>query len=119
AVEIGHLTGSGGLGGTPERIECDLVAVSGGWSPVVHLWSHCAGKLCWDEAGAMFRPDHARPPTGADGKAMATCAGAADGLLRTAEILPGARVEAPAETPLVPFWCAPARGEYAHGAKHF
>ncbi len=119
AVQVGRLTGSGGLGGTAERIECDLVAVSGGWSPAVHLWSHCAGKLRWDEAGAMFRPDHDRPPLGADGEAMATCVGAADGALRTADILPGVAVEAPEEAPLEPFWFSPARGAYAHGTKHF
>ncbi|HET7408757.1 MAG TPA: sarcosine oxidase subunit alpha family protein [Paracoccaceae bacterium] len=119
AVEIGRLTGSGGLGGAAERIDCDLVAVSGGWSPAVHLWSHCAGRVRWDEPGTMFRPDHDRPPLGADGEAMAECIGAADGLLRTAEILPGMSVEAPEEAPLEPFWFAPARGSYAHGTKHF
>ncbi|HLS18459.1 MAG TPA: 2Fe-2S iron-sulfur cluster-binding protein, partial [Paracoccaceae bacterium] len=48
AVEIRALDGAGPANGS-ERIECDLVAVSGGWNPAVHLWSHCAGKLRWDE----------------------------------------------------------------------
>ena len=119
SVELGHVTGTGGLGGTPERIDCDLIAVSGGWSPAVHLWSHCAGGLRWDQAGTMFRPDDERPPLGADGEAMARCVGAADGVLRTAEILPDVSVEAPREAPLEPFWFAPSRGTYAHGTKHF
>jgi sarcosine oxidase subunit alpha len=55
--------------GTPiGSLDCDVVAMSGGWSPVVHLYSHCGGKLIWDEGQAMFRPDPDRPPLGADGQ---------------------------------------------------
>ncbi|MSU89768.1 sarcosine oxidase subunit alpha family protein [Rhodobacteraceae bacterium 2CG4] len=71
-----------GEGAVLEEIGCDCVAVSGGWSPVVHLWSHCGGKLRWDEAAAMFVPDPARPPLNHDGRAMVTAAGAASGALR-------------------------------------
>ena len=72
-----------GEGAVLEEIACDAVAMSGGWSPVVHLWSHCGGKLIWDEAQAMFRPDAARPPTGADGAGFVIPCGAANGVLRT------------------------------------
>ena len=44
-----------------------VLGMAGGWSPVVHLWSHCGGKLTWDEDHGMFRPDPARPATGAPG----------------------------------------------------
>lgn len=37
------------------RIECDLLAVSGGWQPAVHLFSQSRGTLRWD--GARFVPD--------------------------------------------------------------
>ncbi|TDE40831.1 sarcosine oxidase subunit alpha family protein [Antarcticimicrobium sediminis] len=70
-----------GQGNALEEIACDALAMSGGWSPVVHLWSHCGGKLTWDEAGAMFRPDAARAPTGADGQPFVLAAGAANGAL--------------------------------------
>ena len=50
-----------GEGAVLEEIACDVVAMSGGWSPVVHLWSHCGGKLTWDEAHGHFRPDAAAP----------------------------------------------------------
>ncbi len=73
-----------GEGSASTHISCEAVAMSGGWSPVVHLWSHCGGKLLWDEAGAFFRPDASRPPTGADGLAMVHTVGAANGALRTA-----------------------------------
>ncbi|MDF1856081.1 sarcosine oxidase subunit alpha family protein [Pseudooceanicola sp.] len=68
-----------GEGAVLETIPCDAVAMSGGWSPVVHLWSHCGGKLTWDEAQAMFRPDADRAATGADGLPFVIAAGAADG----------------------------------------
>ncbi len=42
--------------GTPTEIACDLVAVSGGWSPVVHLHSQRQGKLRWDDALVAFVP---------------------------------------------------------------
>ena len=72
-----------GEGAVIEEIPCDAVAMSGGWSPVVHLWSHCGGKLTWDDAIAAFIPDPARPPVNHDGSAMVTVAGAAAGLFST------------------------------------
>ncbi|MBY6163477.1 sarcosine oxidase subunit alpha family protein [Mameliella alba] len=76
-----------GGGALLEEIKCDAVAMSGGWSPVVHLWSHCGGKLTWDDAQACFRPDPARAPTGADGQAFVTCVGSANGHLRLNDVL--------------------------------
>jgi heterotetrameric sarcosine oxidase alpha subunit len=37
-------------------IDCDLLAVSGGLTPSVHLHSHTGGKLAWDETIAAFVP---------------------------------------------------------------
>ncbi len=79
-VEVGLHVGEGSV---LEEIPCDAVAMSGGWSPVVHLWSHCGGKLLWDDAQAHFCPDPTRPPLGADGEGFVLCAGAASGHLRT------------------------------------
>jgi sarcosine oxidase, subunit alpha len=42
--------------GEPTEIACDLVAVSGGWSPVVHLHSQRQGKLAWDDRLVAFVP---------------------------------------------------------------
>ncbi|TCM83405.1 sarcosine oxidase subunit alpha family protein [Rhodovulum steppense] len=92
--------GIGPVGGVAlplEMIACDAVAMSGGWSPVVHLWSHCGGKLVWDEARAMFRPDLSRAPTSADGRPFVVPAGAASGALSAREGLPdGSRAGAAA-----------------------
>ena len=76
-----------GAGGALEEVACDAVAMSGGWSPVVHLWSHCGGKLTWDDALAMFRPDPEKAPTGADGQGYVVAAGAANGALALDEIV--------------------------------
>ena len=37
-------------------VDCDLLAVSGGWNPSVHLHSHARGKLSWREDLASFVP---------------------------------------------------------------
>jgi sarcosine oxidase, subunit alpha len=39
-----------------ERISCDLLCVSGGWSPAVHLFSQSKGKLRYDEQLTAFVP---------------------------------------------------------------
>ncbi|MFA8443772.1 sarcosine oxidase subunit alpha family protein, partial [Yoonia sp.] len=81
------LCAQAGEGAVLEEIACDCVAMSGGWSPVVHLWSHCGGKLNWDAEQAMFRPDPDRAPTGADGGPFVMTAGIANGHLFTAEAI--------------------------------
>ncbi|PXW67763.1 heterotetrameric sarcosine oxidase alpha subunit [Loktanella sp. PT4BL] len=81
------LCAQAGEGGVLEEIDCDCVAMSGGWSPVVHLWSHCGGKLNWDAEQVMFRPDPDRAPTGADGLPFVMTAGIANGHLFTAEVV--------------------------------
>ena len=75
------LCAQNGEGGAREEIEADAVAMSGGWSPVVHLWSHCGGKLNWDAANAHFAPDPNRAPTSHDGKPFVVTAGSASGPL--------------------------------------
>lgn len=102
AVEAVKLCAHSGSGEVTETIEADCVAMSGGWSPVVHFWSHCGGKLSWSEDQAMFYPDTARPPTGADGQAMATPVGAAAG-----DLLVTDATGAQAEQPLLPVWVMP------------
>jgi sarcosine oxidase subunit alpha len=42
--------------GVISRIRTDLLAVSGGLNPAVHLFSQSGGKLVWDEAIAAFKP---------------------------------------------------------------
>ena len=44
------------LTGSPEQLAVDLLAVSGGHTPVVHLHSQRQGRLRWDTAQATFVP---------------------------------------------------------------
>ncbi|MDP2737650.1 MAG: sarcosine oxidase subunit alpha family protein, partial [Pseudorhodobacter sp.] len=81
------LCAQAGEGAVLEEIACDAVAMSGGWSPVVHLWSHCGGKLTWDTANACFIPDPDRPALTHDGAAMVFAAGAANGAFTPDRVL--------------------------------
>ena len=81
------LCAQAGEGAVLEEIACDAVAMSGGWSPVVHLWSHCGGKLTWDAANGCFIPDPDRPALTHDGAAMVFAAGAANGAFTPDRVL--------------------------------
>ncbi len=126
-----------GEGAVIEEISCDAVAMSGGWSPVVHLWSHCGGKLTWNPAQAHFRPDATRPPTGADGAAMVVAVGNANGAMTAADALAdaaagaaaalaalgfageavAAKAQAVAEAAMEPVWIMPQGAKPALKAK--
>ena len=43
-------------GSRPIRLSCDLLAVSGGWAPRVHLAAHARGELRFDEHRQAFLP---------------------------------------------------------------
>ena len=45
-----------GVPGESERIDCDLLLVSGGWNPAVHLFSQAGGRLRYDAALGAFVP---------------------------------------------------------------
>ncbi len=75
-----------GEGTSLEKIGCESIAVSGGWSPTVHLWSHCNGKLKWDETKVMFVPDWKHPPIDSHGKQNIFPVGSANGYLQLHEI---------------------------------
>jgi sarcosine oxidase subunit alpha len=122
-----QLCNQAGEGAVTDEIVCEAVAMSGGWSPAVHLWSHCGGKLTWDEAGAFFRPDPARPPTNQTGDGFVACAGCSDGALHASEVMENAthaarntleklgksgsgavpQADAADEAPLAPIWIMP------------
>jgi sarcosine oxidase subunit alpha len=47
--------------GVTQHFDCDLVAMSGGWNPSVHLTTHLNGKPKWSERLSALVPD-ALPP---------------------------------------------------------
>ncbi len=64
------------------NIQCDSLAISGGWSPSVHLTSHLGGKPAWSERLAAFVPGTLPPGmavVGAANGAMSLAAGLANG----------------------------------------
>jgi heterotetrameric sarcosine oxidase alpha subunit len=68
-----------GPSGRPRRIECDLLAVSGGWQPAIHLHSQTGARPAYDPALRAFRPGAPRQ--------RERCAGAAAGHLTLAVCL--------------------------------
>ncbi len=132
------LCAQAGEGAVLEEVACDAIAMSGGWSPVVHLWSHCGGKLTWDAEQAHFRPDAEHAPTSHDGRPFVIAAGAANGALHAAATLSDgdasgkaavkalgfkakggavARAEAAGEKPPAPVWMMPQGADIKLRAK--
>ena len=56
-VDIARLGDAGdAIAGAPRRIDCDLLCVSGGWNPTVHLHAQAQGRPVYDERAAAFVP---------------------------------------------------------------
>jgi sarcosine oxidase, subunit alpha len=62
AIRVQKLDASGQPAGPARRIRCDLVLMSGGLTPSVHLFSQSRGKLAWDESLGAFLPGQAAEP---------------------------------------------------------
>ena len=76
-------------GSVTERVDCDLIAVSGGWAPAVHLHAMAGSRPVYDPALAAFLPGKPR-------EAWISC-GAASGVFALADCLAdGARAGAEA-----------------------
>jgi sarcosine oxidase subunit alpha len=113
-------------------LPCDLLAVSGGWSPVVHLHSQRQGAVAWDERLAAFVPSGtvrdqevvgaaAGEPSLAGCLAQGTAVGAA---AATATGFPS-RLEAPVGHSAsrlgeaTPLWLVPGPGDPGSWHEHF
>ena len=44
------------------QIKCDLVLISGGWSPTVHLLSHRGVRPIWNPENLCFLPNEIQEP---------------------------------------------------------
>jgi sarcosine oxidase subunit alpha len=108
------------------RLDCDLVCVSGGWSPALHLFSQARGALRYEEALAAFVPRSSSTvvPAGAANGRFGLAAVLADGHsagLRTSTGGGASSVSPPHTTsesaaPPTNLWSVPAR---RRGAKRF
>jgi sarcosine oxidase, subunit alpha len=59
AVRVQKLDAAGNPAGPARRIRCDLLLMSGGLTPSVHLFSQSRGKLAWDGSLGAFLPAQA------------------------------------------------------------
>jgi sarcosine oxidase subunit alpha len=60
--------------GEARRIYCDAIAMSGGWSPAIHLFSQSKGTIDYDSEIAAFVPGRAAQAT----RSAGACAGSFD-----------------------------------------
>ncbi len=114
-------------------IPCDVVAVSGGWSPAVHLHSHTGGRNRWDETTACFVPDsHAQGARSAGAcNGVFDLAGCLDEGYRAggeaamalgfagSGALPRHQVATVEQQPLLPLWLVPGPQPTGRGPKQF
>ena len=133
-VSVAALTASGSAcAGGSRRIPCDLVCMSGGWNPAIHLFSQSGGQLAFDETRGAFVPGEARQAqfsaggcngTGAlafalsEGREAGKAAAAACGFRkRGGTSLP--KVDVAEEMPIRLLWTVPARPPNRRLDKHF
>ncbi|MGB7399073.1 sarcosine oxidase subunit alpha family protein [Castellaniella sp.] len=116
-----------------DALTCDLLVISGGWNPVVHLYAQSRSKPRWCEERACFVPDGAAQPLGSAGAAngdfdlQAALDGGVRAGLRAAEGAPGTRpADLPAwsarpieVTPLLPLWSVGKGKDATRGPKQF
>jgi sarcosine oxidase subunit alpha len=120
--------------GPGEAIDCDLVAVSGGWNPTVHLMSQSTGKIGWNEELGCFVPGESAQAersagtcNGTFGLASCLAEGAAAGQEAAAQAgfkTKGRKKAAPkAEDhgflPARWMWIVPSDQPLGRGGKHF
>src|SRR6266852_2013896 len=84
-VIIGSLTGPG----STREIECDLLCVSGGFNPTLHLFSQAQGRLRYDQGLACFVPDARPPNVDVVGAAAGDLGGRGQGTIMPYWVVPG------------------------------
>ncbi|MEN8721920.1 MAG: 2Fe-2S iron-sulfur cluster-binding protein [Alphaproteobacteria bacterium] len=55
-VKLAPHQGNGVLGKVDRHLSCDVIAMSGGWTPTIHLYSQAGGKLTYREDIAALVP---------------------------------------------------------------
>lgn len=133
-VEVMRLNGTGDkVEGSPRNLPCDLLAMSGGWSPAVHLFAQSGGKTRWDDDKVCFVPGQSLQQERSAGAAngnfqlsecltegftagakAAQTAGFGDGSIGS---VPSAQEES--EEPIQPMWMVPARKPISRSPKQF
>lgn len=84
AVMIAPLTGDA----PAKEVECDLLCVSGGFNPTLHLFSQARGQLRYDEGRACFVPDAPLPNLEVVGAATGDLGGRGQGAIMPYWVVP-------------------------------
>jgi sarcosine oxidase, subunit alpha len=84
-VIIGSLTGPN----STQEIESDLLCVSGGFNPALHLFSQAQGRLRYDQGLACFVPDASLPNVDVVGAAAGDLGGRGQGTIMPYWVVPG------------------------------
>jgi sarcosine oxidase, subunit alpha len=84
-VVTAPLTGDG----SRREVECDLLCVSGGFNPTLHLFSQAQGRLRYDEGLACFVPDVAPANVEVVGAAAGDLGGRGQGTIMPYWVVPG------------------------------
>jgi len=133
-VDIMRLVGEGQqVSGPAHFLRADLVAVSGGWNPALHLHAQSGGRMSYDETLACFvptQPAQASHSAGACAGSFSLAACLEDGFALGARAAlaagfgDGRPPPRPAanerdEEPLRPMWVVPGRKPIGRGPKQF
>ncbi|MGB7304478.1 MAG: sarcosine oxidase subunit alpha family protein [Burkholderiaceae bacterium] len=131
-VTIQPVDNAGRLVRSAHTVDCDLLAISGGYSPVVHLFSQSGGRVQWNDQDLQFCPGSAVQPQVSAG----ACAGQMDlsdtlqsGLLAAQQVVVAAGFEPPeVKLPVIercdpgnirPLWLVPHRRRLTRAPKQF
>ncbi len=116
--------------GPEKTLACDLLLMSGGWSPVVHLFCHTQGKLAFDEVRACFLPATSQEDVSCAGALVGSfdlAGGLRDGAIKGAQAAMAAgfgagvpvqtdfACEEPGEGTIEAQWSVPAPGGHTKG----
>ncbi|MGE8942023.1 sarcosine oxidase subunit alpha family protein [Leptospira interrogans] len=116
-VAFSRLDANGKPVGAPGSIDCDLLCVSGGWNPAVHLHAQSRGKPVFDPRIAAFVPGssvQAETSAGAARGLFSADACIVDGTVAGAAAAAGQAPDRRAEfdMEITPTWTAPETGRY-------
>ncbi len=133
-VDVSSLNATAsGYHDAPRHLKCDLVLMSGGWNPAVHLYSQSRGKLEFDASRACFVPGEsvqAERSAGAcngtfdlafclsEGREAGKAAAASAGF-RSKSSSSSPKVESSPETPIRAVWRMPPKDPGGRYNKHF
>ncbi|HEU0241072.1 MAG TPA: 2Fe-2S iron-sulfur cluster-binding protein [Mycobacterium sp.] len=124
---------NGGALGPRTGISCDLLLVSGGWNPAVHLYSQARGRLRYDTVMGAFVPEGDLAAVRVAGSALGTSttygclsdgrAAAAKALAALGMPMPDVRLPVidhpPDEVPSVVLWAVPDPREDGEPCRQF